>query len=35
MDNPSILVVKADSLNALEGSRPGCDMASVQVSTGV
>jgi hypothetical protein len=26
---------KADSLDALEGSSPECDMASVQVTTGV
>ncbi len=26
---------KADALNSAEGSRPGCAMASVQVTTGV
>jgi hypothetical protein len=29
------LRVKADSVDALEGSRPGCVIASVQVTTGV
>ncbi len=27
--------MKADALHAAEGSRPGCDKASIQVTTGV
>ena len=37
LDKPAeeTLKVKADSFYALEGSRPECDLASIEVTTGV